>query len=109
MAQPEWKNRFLPTLTHALWVLPEPFKHYRQQVPEFLAIVQEVFNISFPLVAFAVKDTDKIVIEVCATHILHNISTNTLQLEPQACKQMRTWRSLIASHARNTIQKMFNN
>jgi hypothetical protein len=77
MAQPEWKNRFLPTLTHALWVSPEPFKHYRQQASEFLAIIQEVFDISFPLVAFAVKDTDKIVIEVCVTHILCNLFANT--------------------------------
>jgi hypothetical protein len=60
-----WIRHFLPTLTQELYTSSNPFAHFMKQSPQFLQIVQAIFNLAFPTVTFVLRPTDKIVTEVC--------------------------------------------
>ena len=55
-----WARVFLPTLTHALYISREPFKHFTVDSPKFLATVQHVFNRAFPDVSLNLSTNDKL-------------------------------------------------
>jgi hypothetical protein len=62
--QPKWRNTFLPTLNHALFVSQSPFLHFRLESSEFLPIIQQVFNVSFPDIQYMLRSGDFLVKEV---------------------------------------------
>lgn len=88
MRDVKWVHNFLPTLTQELYTSSSPFAHFGKQSPQFLQTVQEVFNFAFPTVTFSLRPNDKIVTE--------------------ACKRMRTRRSLIARRILDHVQENFS-
>jgi hypothetical protein len=62
-----WKHIFLPTLTHALYISRKPFMDWTINSSAFLAIVQNVFNLSFPNIDVALSMKDKLTDTVCQT------------------------------------------
>ena len=66
---PRWNNIFLPSLVHALYVSREPFKDFKLKAPEFLKVVQKIFNLSYPEVDLNLKATDELAKKVCSIRI----------------------------------------
>ncbi|KAF8903657.1 hypothetical protein CPB84DRAFT_1746062 [Gymnopilus junonius] len=62
LKDPCWTRVFLPSLTHALYISREPFKHFTADSPEFLATIQQVFNRAFPNIQFALSSNDKLTV-----------------------------------------------
>jgi hypothetical protein len=56
-----WAKVFIPTITHALYVLREPFLDWTSESPALLAMVQHAFNLSFDNVTFTLPADDPIV------------------------------------------------
>ncbi|KAF8225294.1 hypothetical protein L208DRAFT_1306705 [Tricholoma matsutake] len=59
---PRWANVFIPTITHALYILQEPFLNFTSKSPIFLATVQKTFNLSFPNVDLVLTADDPLVV-----------------------------------------------
>ncbi|KAF8221913.1 hypothetical protein L208DRAFT_1527612 [Tricholoma matsutake] len=67
-----WAKVFIPTITHALYILQEPFPHrlltylpflnFTSESPIFLATVQKTLNLSFPNVALVLTADDPLVV-----------------------------------------------
>jgi len=55
-----WKEVFIPTITHALYVSREPFLHWASESPQFLVTVQRVFDVSFPNVQYVLSSNDAV-------------------------------------------------
>jgi hypothetical protein len=62
--QPRWRTTFLPTLHHALFISQNPFLHFRLESSEFLPIIQQVFNVSFPDIQYTLHNVDLLLKEV---------------------------------------------
>jgi len=60
LSDPRWTGVFLPSLVHALYVSCKPFKHFKAKAPEFLKIVQQTFNLSYPVIDLTLKATDEL-------------------------------------------------
>ncbi|KAG5640305.1 hypothetical protein DXG03_009295 [Asterophora parasitica] len=56
-----WAQAFIPTITHALYVSRDPFLDFAAESSTFLATVQEVFDLLFPNVDFALTMDDPLV------------------------------------------------
>ncbi|KAF9471430.1 hypothetical protein BDN70DRAFT_571699 [Pholiota conissans] len=61
-----WKV-FNPTLSHAFYISDQPFLNFTAESSQFLAIVQDVFNISFPDVTFSLITSDPIAYDCVKT------------------------------------------
>ena len=59
-----WTDVFLPSLAHALYISRRPFKHFKTKAPEFLQVVQETFNLSYPEIDLALRSKDELVQKV---------------------------------------------
>jgi hypothetical protein len=57
----KWRNEFLPTLYHALYVSESPFKHFRKESDEFLKTLQDVFDIVYPDISYKLSVRDALV------------------------------------------------
>jgi hypothetical protein len=66
----KWRNEFLPTLYHALYVSESPFKHFRKESDEFLKTVQDVFDIVYPDISYNLSVRDALVTLVPFQHNL---------------------------------------
>jgi predicted thioredoxin/glutaredoxin len=104
MRDVKWVQHFLPTLTQELYTSLSPIADFGKQSPQFLQTIQDVFNIVFPTVSFVLRPDDKIVAEVCTRSICYYFINI---VAPQACKRMRTRRSLIAKGVLDRVQKIF--
>ncbi|KAF8235650.1 hypothetical protein L208DRAFT_1538780, partial [Tricholoma matsutake] len=85
---PHWANVFIPTITHALYILQEPFLNFTSESPIFLATVQKTFNLSFPNVDLVLTADDPLVVT--------------------AYRQINSRKSKLASRILETIIKFFN-
>ncbi|PPQ88864.1 hypothetical protein CVT25_009052 [Psilocybe cyanescens] len=83
-----WKDLFIPSITHALYVSREPFPDWTTDSKTFLATVQKVFNVSFPNVTYTLSAGDAV--------------TTT------AYKCVKSCKSLLASAVLNHIVAFFN-
>ena len=73
LRDPRWTNVFLPSLAHALYVSRKPFKHFKTKAPEFLQVIQEIFNLSYPEIDLALRSKDELVQKVRAmSHTIHH-------------------------------------
>jgi hypothetical protein len=61
LKDPRWTNVFLPSLAHALYVSRKPFKHFKSKAPEFLQVVQKIFNLSYQEIDLALNSKDELV------------------------------------------------
>jgi hypothetical protein len=77
LKDPRWTGVFLPSLVHALYVSSKPFKHFKMKAPEFLQIIQKIFDLSYPEIDLALKSSDELVKKV-RNIIHHNLSRNSL-------------------------------
>jgi hypothetical protein len=59
-----WARVFIPTLMHAFYISRESFTAFTLDSQDFLETVQNVFNISFPNVDFALSPNDEVTITV---------------------------------------------
>jgi hypothetical protein len=55
-----WKDVFLPTITHALYISREPFCDWTMDSKTFLRTVQECFSFSFPNVEYTLSAKDAV-------------------------------------------------
>ncbi|KAF8957754.1 hypothetical protein BDZ97DRAFT_1762635 [Flammula alnicola] len=60
---PRWTKVFLPTITNALYISSEPFKHFKPASLEFREKAQEIFDLSYPNVDYQLKDNDRVITE----------------------------------------------
>jgi hypothetical protein len=56
-----WAKVLMLTITHALYILWEPFLDFLSESPVFLKTMQKVFNLSFPNVDFKLASNDPII------------------------------------------------
>ncbi|KAF8870788.1 hypothetical protein CPB84DRAFT_1855330 [Gymnopilus junonius] len=56
-----WKTAFLPSITHALYMSSEPFKHFSLNSTVFLHTVQKAFDSAFSDAEYQVQTKDAIV------------------------------------------------
>ncbi|KAF8167104.1 hypothetical protein B0H34DRAFT_791875 [Crassisporium funariophilum] len=82
-----WVKIFLPSLMHALYVSPEPFKNFRPKADEFHDTIQTVFDLSFPNVEYEVKEDDT--------------------LKSEAYNRLKSKRSKIASEIAQAVDVLF--
>jgi hypothetical protein len=91
---PRWTDIFLPSLTHALYVSRKPFKHFKAKAPEFLDIVQKIFDLSYPEIDLTLKTKDDLVKKVRSSmhqELVNSILTMNLGMptrereESEAC------------------------
>ncbi|KDR82214.1 hypothetical protein GALMADRAFT_135578 [Galerina marginata CBS 339.88] len=61
LKDPRWTDAFLSSLAHALYISQKPFKHFKSKAPEFLQVVQEIFNLSYPEIELALRSNDELV------------------------------------------------
>jgi len=68
---PKWAKKFLPTLTHALYVSKDPFEDFRSSSPTFTATFEMIFRIVYPNTKYDITQDDVLVEEVrhCMPHI----------------------------------------
>lgn len=64
LGDPRWTDVFLPSLVHALYISRKPFKQFKAKAPEFLMIVQKVFDLSYPEIDLTLKTNDELVRKV---------------------------------------------
>lgn len=69
LRDPRWTDIFLPSLVHALYVSHKPFKHFKAKAPEFLKIVQQTFNLSYPEIDLTLKAADELTKKICNIRI----------------------------------------
>ena len=60
-----WKEVFIPTLTHVLYISREPFLDWTTKSLTLLANVQEVFNRTFTNVDVCLSPKDSVITTVC--------------------------------------------
>ena len=60
-----WKEVFIPTLTHALYISREPFLDWTTESLTLLVNVQEVFNRTFTNVDVCLSPKDSVITTVC--------------------------------------------
>ena len=65
-----WARTFIPTITHAFYMTHDPFLDWSPESAVFLAMVQRVFNLSFPNVIYTVFARDRVAVTVCAYFFL---------------------------------------
>ena len=61
---PKWTKRFLPTLTHLLYISKGPFEELRSSSPTFIASIEMVFRLVYPHVKYDITEDDVLVEEV---------------------------------------------
>ncbi|KAF8163816.1 hypothetical protein B0H34DRAFT_795465 [Crassisporium funariophilum] len=61
LKDPRWTDAFLPSLAHALYISSKPFKHFKSKAPEFLQVVQEIFDLSYPEIELSLRSKDELV------------------------------------------------
>lgn len=61
---PRWTKRFLPTLTHLLYISKSPFEELRSSSPTFLASIEMIFKLVYPHVKYDISEDDVLVEEV---------------------------------------------
>jgi hypothetical protein len=64
LGDPRWTGTFLPSLAHTLYISHKPFKDFKTKAPEFLEIVQKIFNLSYPEIDLVLKSNDELVKKV---------------------------------------------
>lgn len=74
----KWRNEFLPTLYHALYVSESPFKHFRKESDEFLNTLQAVFDIVYPDISYKLSVRDALVTLVPFQHNLSKLLLKAL-------------------------------
>ena len=65
-----WAKKFIPSITHALFVSLGPFKDYKMSSPVFIVTLQEVFSVVYPDINHKITPSDVIAVTVCAYSIL---------------------------------------
>jgi len=56
-----WANVFMLIITHALYILQEPFIDFTSESPIFLVTMQRIFDLSFLNVDFELASNDPII------------------------------------------------
>lgn len=69
LKDPRWKEHFLPSLFHALYISREPFLDWTPDSPKFLVSAQKAFDIAFPNVDYALSTKDPIITTVRQTFL----------------------------------------
>jgi 7-cyano-7-deazaguanine synthase in queuosine biosynthesis len=80
LRDPRWTDVFLPSLAHALYISRKPFKHFKTKAPEFLQVVQEIFNLSYLEIDLHLRSKDELVQKVramCHNHMIHPTLTKS--------------------------------
>ncbi len=74
---PQWAACFIPSLTQVLYTSHKPFENFKWDSAAFLKIVQEVFDISFPHIEYALQPDDTLVGEVHICFLCWNLESIT--------------------------------
>jgi hypothetical protein len=65
-----WAKKFIPSITHALFVSLRPFRDYKMSSPVFIATLQVVFSAVYPDINHKITSSDVIAVTVCGQNIL---------------------------------------
>jgi hypothetical protein len=100
-----WARTFILTITHEFYITHEPFLDWSPESTVFLAMVQHVFNLSFPNIVYTISAHDHVATTVCA-YLFGQPSH--MKLISQAYDRIKTRKSKIASSVLEVVQKFFD-
>jgi hypothetical protein len=98
-----WKDIFNPSLSHALYISRDPFSDFTLKSPKFLAIVQKVFEASFPDVTFLLTSDDPVVEKVSSPSRFSDLRHTPCQ----AYERIKSQKSKIRSDVLTNVKDFF--
>ncbi|KAN0140687.1 hypothetical protein V8E53_001514 [Lactarius tabidus] len=86
ISQPTWSKVFLPSLAHLFMISEQPFQSFKNNSAQFVAIVQEAFDVTHPNISYTVTACNDIV-----TMSFDRLKTKRLLIASDFLKLVKTY------------------